>query len=180
MFCKCSGFRDPATPEAPPPAPLSEKAEQALKLLAANPAFKHVKLPHLREFAEHGQRRLFLKGAVIMYQGDASDSVHILVRGSVKVERGVSGNHEVMELAELMPGEVVGEMGVLNGDPRSATVTALEDTETLQITRDFLKATFQRDPDVLMAIMQVIMERLKSTDEMVETSLRVALEHLGS
>src|SRR5581483_7089019 len=86
-FCSCKAFRDPSELPPPPPQPLSERAEKALDILAHNPAFKHVAPSHLTEIARHGQRRLFLENAVLMEQGEPSDSIHIVVKGQVKVER---------------------------------------------------------------------------------------------
>jgi CRP/FNR family cyclic AMP-dependent transcriptional regulator len=113
-----------------------------------------------------------------MRQGAESDSLHIVVKGRVQVERDVAG--KTLVLAELKSGDIVGEMGVLNGDPRLANVTALEDLETLEVTATNLKKVFQQDPEVLLAVMKVINERLKSTEELVETSVRVALAQLGN
>ena len=178
-FCNCKEFRDPAELPAPPPEPLSDQALKALAILANNDAFKHVPKEHLDEIARHGHRRLWLAEDIVMEQGEASDSLHILVKGSVKVERIISGMKEPLFLAELQPGDILGEMGVLNGEPRTATITALQDIETLEIKAQPLKEIFQHDPDVLMAVMKVINERLKTTDDVVEQSLRVALAQLG-
>jgi CRP-like cAMP-binding protein len=176
-FCSCESFRDPA--DVPQPvAPLSEQALKALAILEKNPAFKHVPPEHLEEMARLGHRRLYLDGYLLMEQGEPSSSLHILVKGSCKVEREVPGREPIF-LAELHPGDVVGEMGVLNNEPRSATVTALEDLETLELDAAALKNIFKQDPDVLIAMMQVVHERMKTTDELVDSALRVALAQLG-
>jgi len=176
-FCSCETFRDPA--EAPPPLePLSEKALKALEILERNPAFKHVPPKHLEDLARMGQRRLLLEGFMLMEQGEPSSSLHILVRGAAKVEREVPGKEPIL-LATLAPGDVVGEMGVLNSEPRSATVTALEDLETLELGSAALKKSFKANPELLMAMMQVVNERMKTTDELVEASLRVVLAQLA-
>jgi CRP/FNR family transcriptional regulator, cyclic AMP receptor protein len=149
-----------------------------MEILARNPAFRHVLPEHLKEISRHGQRRLFLSEQLLMIQDEPSDSVHIMVKGQVKVERHVDDGRTVL-LAELGPGDMVGEMGVLNGQPRSATVTALDDIETLELSAAALKQQFRDEPDVLLAVMRVVNERLKSTDELVDTSLQVALAQLG-
>ena len=162
-----------------PPQPLSEQARRALEILSLNSGFQHVAPERLREIAQLGKRRLFLAHDVVMRQGAESDSLQIVVRGSVKIERQVAAGNTLL-LAELHPGDIVGEMGVLNGDPRTATVTALEDVETLEVSAAELRGMFQEDPDVLLAIMKVVNQRLKTTEELVETSVKVALAQLGS
>jgi CRP/FNR family transcriptional regulator, cyclic AMP receptor protein len=179
-FCNCRQFVDTAE-EAPQaaPKPLSDQAKRALSVLAETAAFQHVSRDRLREIADLGRRRLFLTGTVMMHQGDDSDTLHIMVKGNVKIERQAAPGNAVL-LAELQPGDIVGEMGVLNGDARSATVTAQSDVETLEVSAAQLKEVFQQDPEVLLAIMKVINERLKTTEDLVETSIRVALAQLGS
>jgi len=179
-FCNCREYSDASEIGKYVPAqPLTEQTKRALEILSQNVAFQHVAAERLREIAQLGKRRLFLGHSVLMRQGTESDSLHIVVRGSVKIERQVAAGNTVL-LAELHPGDIVGEMGVLNGDPRTATVTALEDLETLEVSAAELKSVFQENPDVLLAIMKVINERLKTTEDLVETSIKVALAQLGS
>jgi CRP/FNR family cyclic AMP-dependent transcriptional regulator len=146
--------------------------------LSHSPVFKHVSDDHLREIARHSHRRVFPAGTVLMTQGATSDSMDVLVHGRVKIERVFPGQSEAMLLAELGPGDVVGEMGVLSGSPRTATVTALDDIETLELQAAFLKKLFMRDSDVLAAIMRIVSRRWQDMDEFVEMSLQVALNQL--
>src|SRR5579884_3152908 len=111
-FCSCTGFRDPSAVQPAPPEPLSEQTEKALAILGEHPEFRNVPRAHLNEIARWGKRRLFLAAQEIMLQGDPSDSLHILVKGSVKVERELPNSREPLFLAELAPGDIVGEMGV--------------------------------------------------------------------
>ncbi|HLG73937.1 MAG TPA: cyclic nucleotide-binding domain-containing protein [Chloroflexota bacterium] len=178
-FCNCKEYRDPASYTQPAePKKLTPQAAHALEILGANMAFQHVTRDRLVEIAEEGRRRLFLHGQLLMRQGADSDSLHIVVKGSVEVERNIGGGQTVI-LAELHPGDIVGEMGVLNGDPRTASVKALNDVETLEVSAKHLKQVFQEDPEVLLAIMKVINERLKTTEDVVENTVRVALAQLG-
>lgn len=157
--------------------PISEDALRAVDLLLGNDAFKDVRREYLLEFVREGQRKLFLDGAVLMQQGAPSDCLYVLLRGSVKIEREV--DRTAILLAQLERGDVVGEMGVLIGAPRSATVTALEDLETLQLDAASLKTTFEENAAVLLAIMRLVSERAQTTDELVEMSLSVALAQLS-
>jgi CRP-like cAMP-binding protein len=178
-FCNCKQFVDPTSVALPAePRKLTPQAARALEILGASIAFQHVSRERLIDIAEEGRRRLFLHDQLLMRQGADSDSLHIVVKGKVEVERNVGGGKTVV-LAELHPGDIVGEMGVLNGDPRTATVKALDDVETLEVSAGHLKHVFQEDPEVLLAIMKVINERLKTTEDVVDTTVRVALAQLG-
>src|SRR5712692_4274475 len=138
-------------------------------MLAHNPEFRYVSAEHLAELARHGRRRMFSSGKPLMKQGEQSDSLHVLVKGHVKVEReNRAGDGSLVLLAELGPGDIVGEMGVLLNQPRNATVTALEAVETLQLNAGFLNDILEQEPDVLVALTKVINERLKSPEAVIE------------
>ncbi|HVA24589.1 MAG TPA: cyclic nucleotide-binding domain-containing protein [Chloroflexota bacterium] len=159
-------------------AATSELAPSAFESLSLSPVFSHVSDAHLQEIAGHSRRRSFRRGAVLMRQGDTSESMDVLVKGRAKIERVLPGKDQPVLLAKLGPGDVVGEMGVLAGIPRTATVTALDDLETLELKATFLKKLFRRDTDVLLAIMRIVSQRWQNMDEFVEMSLQVALEQL--
>ena len=94
--------------------------------------FKELPEPGLQMLAERGRPKHFATGEVIMRQGDVSDALHVITRGRVRVERDQPGDTPLV-LAELGAGDVIGEMGLLDGGPRSATVTATSDLTTLTL-----------------------------------------------
>src|SRR5581483_2329380 len=118
----------------------SEAALRALDILGKNPAFKGVTGSHIEDMGKHARTRRFAQGQYLMREGSVSDSLHVVVDGQVRVQRG--GAQPAL-VADLGPGEVVGEMGVLTGEPRSATVSAVSDVETLELTADELKDVFR-------------------------------------
>jgi CRP-like cAMP-binding protein len=69
-------------------------------------------------------------------------------------------------LAELGPNDVVGEMGLLDNAPRSATVAALEDTETLEIHATVMALVLMDYPQVAAALLRTLSRRLRSADEL--------------
>ena len=99
----------------------------------------------LLSFACRTNIRHFEAGSVLMRQGDDSDCMHVIVSGQVRVEREEPRLGNPILLAELGPGEIVGELGVVLGAPRSATVTALEDTETMKL-RAISRSSWKRLP----------------------------------
>src|SRR5688500_6249875 len=103
-----------------------------------------------------------------MRQGDASESLHVILKGSVRVERRDNQADEALVLAEFFPGDVVGEMGVLDGAPRSATVTAREPTETLALTAPLLSATLADYPSASSALVRTLTRRIRRTGELTE------------
>ncbi len=77
-----------------------------------------------------GVRRPFRRGAFMMTEGEASDHVIVLISGRAKVSSYTQDGKEVV-LAVRGPGELLGELSAIDGNPRSATVSALEPIEAL-------------------------------------------------
>jgi CRP/FNR family transcriptional regulator len=140
--------------------------------LAQTAIFKGIPLDGLERLAEQGQVNRFESGSPIMRQGDASESLHVILKGRVRVDRVQPDLDEPLFLAEFGPGEVVGEMGVLEGAPRSATVTAVHETETLGLTADALASTLSQYPTTAGALMRILSERIRRTDQLVAKLMR--------
>src|SRR5205823_6067725 len=103
--------------------------------------------------------------------GDTSESLYVVVSGRVKVERAVPGQEPLL-LAELGAGEVVGEMGVLDREPRSATVTAIRPTDAVELSAAAIGTTILRYPEVSTGLLRTISRRLRSSDELAEQIVR--------
>ena len=97
----------------------------------------------------------------IMSEGEIGTSMYAIVQGSVRVHRGAS------EIARLGPGEVVGELATLDPEPRSADVTALEDTLLLRIESTALQNLMIEQSSVATSIIAVLCRRLRDTDKAV-------------
>ena len=107
-----------------------------------------------------------------MRQGDVSQSMHVILDGWVRVECAQPQTLQSVVLAELGPNEVVGEIGLLDEGPRTATVTALTDTQTLELEAAALAQMILEYPEVGIALLQVLSQRLRSTDELIEQMRR--------
>jgi len=133
--------------------------------------FKELPEPGLQMLAERGRPRHFATGEVIMQQGDASDALYVITSGRVRVEREQAAETPLV-LAELGAGDVIGEMGLLDGGPRSATVTAIEDTETLEIHATVLAVVVMQYPQITTALLRTLSRRLRSADELADQLAR--------
>lgn len=100
-------------------------------------------------------------GERIMSEGEIGSSMFAIVEGSVRVHRG---NREI---ARLGPGEVVGELATLDPEPRSADVTALEDTLLLRIEGAALSNLMAEQNAVASSIIAVLCRRLRATDKAI-------------
>ncbi|MDA0633706.1 Crp/Fnr family transcriptional regulator [Nonomuraea sp. MCN248] len=108
-----------------------------------------------------GRPRRWDRGTMVMSEGDTSDWVLVLTEGRVKVSSHTSGGTEVV-LAVRGPGGLLGDMGAIDGSPRSATVTALEPISGI-VVRDFT-GFLQQHGRVAVLLMQMITGRLRDSD----------------
>jgi len=119
---------------------------------------------------------VFKKGDVIFRQGDFSSVMYDIAKGKV----GVFADYEterVHQLAELKAGDFLGEMGMIEVYPRSATAVALEDDTTLnEIGENELNVYFRDKPEKLLKIMKQVSARIREIDEKYLNACRVAFE----
>ena len=84
------------------------------------------------------RRRTFRRGEVVFHRGDPGDTLHVVRRGRLKIATLTESGEEAI-LTVLGPDDLFGEITLLDGGPRSATVVALEEVETATLSRrDFL------------------------------------------
>jgi len=90
-------------------------------------------------------------GEVLFKQGDPADSLYIVVSGRLRVAATANDGSETT-LAELGAGETVGEMGVISGEPRSATVYATRDTQLAKLSKAALDTVVGRHPHAMLSV----------------------------
>ncbi len=110
-------------------------------------------------------------GSVLMKQGEAGSSMFIIMEGAANVTiRGDSGqSHEVNILAT---GDVVGEMSLMTGAPRNATVTALTRVRVLEVTKNTIELLLQKSPNLAERFSKVLMERQAQNAELAGRMIR--------
>ena len=109
----------------------------------------------------------FKKGEEIIKEGNLSDCAYIIGDGRVEVSKKLP-NGEKQIIGVLDKNEIFGEMGLIDGFPRSATVVALEDCSISIITQESVNNLAQHKPEALMPILKVLAKRLRSTLSLVE------------
>lgn len=157
--------------------PADENRAVGVEVLERVELFRPIPPAGLARLAERGVSRRFAAGEVLMRQDEPSQTMFVILEGRVRVERAMEDGRTV-PLAELGPGDVVGEMGLLDAAPRSATVTALEDARVLEIHATVLKVVLIEHPAVSTTLLRILSRRLRSTDELVEEMSREQSERL--
>lgn len=102
-------------------------------------------------------------GDVLMMEGEFGDKVYLLVRGALDISRLVDGNEITLARIE-QPGVLVGEITALAGGMRTASVTAVEVSEVVELTKDQLQALVAEQPDLGRILVTRALERVEKAD----------------
>jgi serine/threonine protein phosphatase PrpC/CRP-like cAMP-binding protein len=141
--------------------------EGKTEVLRRIPLFQHMTYKELLAILGIARGRQFEKGQNIIKEGEQGDELYVLFRGKVDVLK--SG----LKIAQLKAGGHFGEMGLVDQAPRSATVTAVEDTSAISVDRDSLLKLMRRDSllavKLLWSFVQVLSERLRNTNDALTT-----------
>jgi CRP/FNR family cyclic AMP-dependent transcriptional regulator len=148
------------------PGTLPKRAEQRAALKKVS-LFADFEEPELDDLLAVMKEKRFLRDATILIQRDPGESCFLIVIGEVKVSLFGEDGKEII-LAKLGEGEVFGEMALLSGSPRSATVIALQDTTLLVLEREEFHKLLLRQPKLALKILAVMADRLRKADEKIE------------
>jgi CRP-like cAMP-binding protein len=120
--------------------------------------FRPLSQENLVRLAQLAETRLFAANEVIIRQGDPGDEMFILLGGQVSVTlQQADGTGR--RAADLGPGSFFGEMSLMTGAPRTATVTALEECELLVVCKFAFREILEATPELSWRICQVMAER---------------------
>lgn len=140
------------------------------RLLARLKLFTSLEAQELRQLAEHCRHQAYGREELIVQQGDISSEMYVVVRGEVRIETQVPNSTVPHVVSVLGPGEFFGEMSMLTGEARSASVVANTETEVLVVPRDRFAPLLEAKPDLAERISLVLMERQTRLREAVGTS----------
>lgn len=132
------------------------------------PMFNGLQEHSLAPIARVANLRKVARGSTVVMAGDRTDFVYLVLSGSLKVLVSDEEGREVI-LSMLGAGELFGEMGVLDENPRSATVVAAVPSELIVISKTDFKRCLQENFDVALYIMRNLVQRLRTADRKIES-----------
>ncbi len=122
--------------------------------------FEKCKNSDLKALARSCDEMVFAAGDVICQQGEKGAALFLLIEGAARVvEEKKDGE---IPLAEIAAGDVVGELSVIDGEVRTATVRATQKTTCLVLTSWDLRATIRSRPEIALDILQMVIGRYRS------------------
>ena len=136
-------------------------------MLARNPIFAVLSPQRRRALVESGTSTKLNKGGRLFGRGAPADAAYAILSGEMEVTIEGPDGRSVF-LARLGSGTVVGEMGVLDGVPRSTDVHATRKTELWRIERKYVIEALINEPGSALALLSVLARRLRDTDALVD------------
>jgi CRP-like cAMP-binding protein len=139
-----------------------DDATVGITALASIPFFAALDREDLGNIVGTGDPATFEAGDVIVERGDPGDAMYIIVRGTAQVD--VGGRYH-----DLKAGDFFGEMAVIAGKKRMATVRAREAVEALRIPADGFQVFLLEHPRVAVTMLRSLVERLREVQERVDS-----------
>jgi small-conductance mechanosensitive channel len=148
-----------------------------IERLAAVDIFAPLTEEEIKQLASASMRHVFAPGESVIRAGDEGASMFVVHNGRVCVQ--ISDNGRPRTVAVLKDGDFFGEMALFTGEPRTAHVVAMEETEVLEIGHDAMKHLFDTNPDLVESLSHIIAERRIGLTAKQEDAGRHAEESAG-
>jgi CRP/FNR family transcriptional regulator, cyclic AMP receptor protein len=139
-------------------------------LLASTDFFGQLSPDELRTLAQASETQELVRGDVLFKEGDEPDELYVVIDGRIAIaNKSVDGRESVVALMER--GDLFGEMGMLDGLPRSAEARALEPSTVLAVPYEPVKALLEANPERLWNVVRLLAGRLRNMDEALADSV---------
>ncbi len=157
------------TLERKPKETEQQMAEQARSIMEREPLFQCLTEDELNQLLTESTVNHFGRGERLINEGAEGDSMFVLLRGTAHVT--VARNGSSLRVGSLRPGDCFGEMSLLTGEPRTATVRAEHDCEVLEIAKPVMAEILRNSPRCLEQLSVLLAERKMETEGIVSNAL---------
>lgn len=141
-------------------------SEDNVELLRRVPLFSELSEPELERIAQVAVPRSYPKGVRVFHEGDRSDACYVVRSGDLRVTREHSDGRAIA-LATLGPGDFFGELAMLDGEARSASVETLSDADLLALPAGDMRRVIAEHGDIAAKLIAALTRRLRETNERV-------------
>ena len=138
----------------------------SVELLSRVPLFSELSREELERISRVSVARSFPAGVRVFHEGDHSDACYLVRRGDLRVTREHSDGRAIA-LATLGPGDLFGELAMLDGEARSASVETLTDSELLALPAADVRRLLADHPEISVKLIAALVKRLRETNERV-------------
>jgi CRP/FNR family transcriptional regulator len=139
---------------------------ESVELLARVPLFSELSREELERISRVSVARSFPAGVRVFHEGDHSDACYLVRKGDLRVTREHPDGRAIA-LATLGPGDIFGELAMLDGEARSASVETLSDSELLALPAADVRRLLADHPGIAVKLIAALTKRLRETNERV-------------
>jgi CRP-like cAMP-binding protein len=139
-------------------------SENTIELLQRVPPFEALAVEDLAEVAEVAVPRRFRSGEIVFREGDSSDTCYVIRSGHARAVREHSDGRSIT-IAHFGPGDIFGELAMLDDERRSATIETLEPTEVVGILGPDMRRLLREHPEIAVKLIGALGRRLRETNE---------------
>lgn len=143
-----------------------------LQDLRKSPLFEGLSDPELQHLVDNAIHVTLRAGDTLMQQGEAGNSAHVVISGGFEIQK--KSGQSLIKIDVRKPGEVIGEMALLSNAPRSATVVAVCESETLCISQEAFENLLSTSPSATMAVLRWVMARLSQNESLLHQQEKMA------
>lgn len=145
---------------------LPNDASEAVTRLRRIPLFAHLEGPELARIGGVTREKSYPRNSVILFEHDPGDALYMVLSGRVKVVLIGEDGREVI-LSILKAGDFFGEMALIDDQPRSAHVIAMEDSDLLVLYRDDFRSCLRESSSIALGLLRALSRRLRRADETI-------------
>jgi signal transduction histidine kinase len=143
-----------------------------LQDLRKSPLFEGLSDQELQHLMDKARPVSLRTGEVLMKQGELGDAAYVVLKGGFEIQK--QSGPSIIKIDVRKPGEIIGEMALLSNAPRSATVVAVCDSETLCISQEAFENLLSTSPSATMAVLHWVMSRLSQNESLLHQQEKMA------
>jgi CRP-like cAMP-binding protein len=140
-------------------------------LLASSDFFADAEPAVLSTIVAAGHEQQLVRGDVLFKEGDAAEYLYVVTKGRLAIAIANPIDHRETVVSLMEPGDLFGEMAMLDQGPRSAMARALEPSAVLAIPYEAVLAVFRKQPELLWGVTRLLAQRLRVMDEVLADSV---------
>ena len=169
---KCEKAKEQLKKPEPEPEPAGKSEPLFTRQVPQSPLFEMLNDTEREAIVQEMEGETHDEGSVILSEGDPGTSMYIIASGEVKVYTRPANKSGPLYLAKLGEGDFFGEVSVLTGKPRTATITASQRTELLRLDKEKLDGVLSKHPGIRKVLDDFYKKRATHTVEAMIESLK--------
>ncbi len=143
-----------------------------LQSLRNSPLFEGLSDQELKQLMDNAQPFTVQAGEALMKQGESGDCAYVVLNGGFEIQK--QSGQSIIKIDVRNPGEIIGEMALLSDSPRSATVVATCDSDTVCISQDDFEKLLATSPTATLAVLHWVMARLSQNESLLHQKEKMA------